>query len=108
MLKKCLKPWNPIKYGVKIQELEMGGSKSIDNTARNEVFLTEYDICRRLSGERARREGREYTKPLTLKIEHDKYGRLDSKMNLTGKAGGSVTRGYTHLIAFALLKTERF
>ena len=68
--------------------------------------MTEYDICRPLSAEWARRTGREWAKPLTLVLDSNEYGRWDLKVNLVGKAGASVIRGYTNLVACALLKTE--
>jgi len=71
------------------------------------VFLSEYDVCRKLSERYARCAGRELTEPLELFVDKNEYGRCQLCLNLTGTDGKSHKVSYAHLVACALLKARR-
>ena len=69
------------------------------------VFLSEYDVCRRLCPRRARLVGREWSTPLKFFPDANQYGRWDLKLNLVDKRGKTVRCAYSRLVALSLLKT---
>ena len=68
-------------------------------------FLTEYNICRKLTAKSAQKLGRVYTQPLTLMPEvNEETDRWDLRVDLHKPGGGAHHIRYHRLVGLALKK----